>query len=1102
MITSKVKHSARAFNGITATLFFIAVVCATPGYAQFSSNLQGVVRDQSGAAVPQATVSLLNINTQVVKTATTDSAGNYYFASLAPGSYEVSATKAGFSKTTARISLQTAQTLNLPLTLTLASMRQSVQVTTTAPLLNTAETKNQLTIPNTAISTLPLAGRNMISLVTLAPGTVGTGVNAGSPGSGVDNYSTETQVDASANGQGGVANMYVVDGLDVTSSIRPGVLNLTPDPDSIQEATVETNTFNVDYGRSSSIVMIMTSRSGTDKFHGSVSDYFTNQKFFAGTEFVHHYSPFHSNNMAGDIGGPIIPHHQLFFFFSIEPLRSSASTGNSTTTFEDPAFTAWAQQNYPNTLGTQLLSTYKPTAATVTGVSKTAADLFPTTCGTSATNNLPCDLPMIDTGIFNSTNFRNGTQWNLRIDKYFKNDRIYGNFYRTTLDFGGGSLRPAFVTTNNTYQKSLQINETHTFSPSLLNEAIFGFNRVEGLTPNTGLFKVPVINVVGMAGLGTGFAHGDFIQHNYHWRDVLTNIRGPHTLRFGYEGWFGDDVEDFQGPWSQPVFQFNNLLDLVQDKPFYETNVSFSPLTGQFVPWNWNAADKTWGIFGEDNWRATKNLSLNFGVRFDNFGNPYSRSAQTVFGNFFFGPGETTDQQIANGYVVQHKYALNHSITDIFSPRGGFAWNIKGSDEWVLRGGAGVFHNWPTSANVQEEFRGNPPGLIFPTFFSGTSTPPLFTLGTSDTYPFGYTYPSFPAGQLNDHGGIVGLHNNIGAINPNLLSPVAYIYSATLEHKLSRNFVASVGYSGSHAKYLLSGGSQLTAVSYGVDINQLPGDLLLPGHCPQGGPCVPSRLNPSFGEIFYTTNDRVSNYNGIVFDVRGRFGRKFIDASYTRSYSRDDAGVYPTPDNPHQYYGPSVWDSPNRISIVGTYQIPGLSQGRGGLGHVSDGWMLSGTSIYQTGYPFTVANYAPFLPLYNSSGQIVGFAPGSGDYLANGDNYSYPDVTSYHENTSRSAYLNGTIFSPGQFTAPSLGANGNEKTQQFREPGFAETDLALIKNTQITERANLELRFEFYNIFNHPNLTGVDTGMTDAIFGRVTGQLLPRWIQFAAKLSF
>lgn len=1098
----KSQNATKILGQLVALAFLLFAVWTVPAYAQFSSNLTGVVRDQSGAAVPGATITLRNVNTQVTQQATTDSTGSYHFVSLAPGTYEVTAAKSGFAKATANITLQTAQTLNLPLKLSLATTKQSVQVTSRAPVLNTAETKNQLTIPNAAISTLPLAGRNMISLVTLAPGTVGLGVNAGSPGSGVDNFSTETQVDASANGQGGVSNMYVVDGLDVTSSIRPGVLNLTPDPASIQEATVQTNMFNVDYGRSSSIVMIMTTKSGTDKYHGSFSDYFTNQKLFAGTEFVHHYAPFHSNNMAGTIGGPIIPHHQLFFFFSIEPLRSSASTGNNTTTFEDPAFTAWAQQNYPNTLGTYLLSTYKPSAATVTGVSATAANLFPTTCGTAATNNLPCTLPMIDSGIFNSTNFRNGTQWNLRIDKYFKNDRIYGNYYHTTLDYGGGSLRPAFITTNDTHQKSLQVNETHTFSPTLLNEGIFGFNRIEGLTPDTGLFKVPVVNVVGMAGLGTGFAHGDFIQHNYHWRDVLTNIRGAHTLRFGYEGWFGDDVEKFQGPYAQPTFQFNNLLALVQDQPYYETGISYDPLTGQHVPWFWNAASSTWGLFAEDDWKTTRNLTLNFGVRFDDFGNPWSRSKETIFGNFFFGPGQTRNEQIANGYVVHHEHALNHSITDVFSPRGGFAWNIGGTGVWVLRGGAGIYHNWPTSANVQEEYRGNPPGLIFPTFFGGTSTPPIFTLGTSNTYPFGYTFPTFAAGQLNDHGGIVGLHNNIGAVNPNLIAPISYIYSATLERRLTNDFVASVGYSGAHSDSLLSGGNQLTNVSYGVDINQLEGDLLLPGHCPQGGACVPSRLNPSFGEIYYTTNDRVSNYNGVVFDLRGRFGRKFLDASYTRSKSNDDAGVYPTPTNQHQYYGPSVWDAPNRVSIVGTYAIPGLNQGRGLAGHVTDGWMLSGTSIYQSGYPFTVANYSPFLPEYNGSGQIVGFAPGSGDYLANGDNYSFPNVTNYSENMSRSALLNGSAFSAGQFTAPALGTNGNEKTGQFRQPSFAETDLALIKNTHIGERANLELRFEFYNIFNHPNLTGINNSMTDAVFGKVTGQMLPRWIQFAAKLSF
>jgi Carboxypeptidase regulatory-like domain len=1102
MKSSETKNIINSFRVLIVLVFAISVAWTVPAYAQFSSNLTGVVRDPSGAAIPDATVTLLNTNTQVSQSSTTNQDGIYNFVSLAPGSYQVSAVKTGFAKSTVGVTLQTAQTLNLPLQLKLATATQTVEVTGVTPILNTAETKNQLTLQNSVISTLPLAGRNMISAITLAPGTVGLGVNSGSPGSGVDNFSTETQVDASANGQGGVANMYVVDGLDVSSSIRPGVLNLTPDPASIQEATVQTNTFNVEYGRASSMVMIMTSKSGTNRFHGSVSDYFTNQKLFAGTEFVHKYSPFHSNNFAGTVGGPIIPHHQLFFFFSIEPLRSSASTGNSTTTFEDPAFTSWAQTNYPNTVGTQLLGKYKPSAATVTGVSKTAADLFPTTCGTAATNNLPCSLNMIDSGVFNSTNFRNGTQWNLRIDKYFKKDRIYGNYYKTTLNYGGGNLRPAFVTTNDTYQKSLQVNETHTFSPTVLNEAIFGFNRIEGLTPNTGLFSVPVINVTGMAGMGTGFAHGDFIQHNYHWRDVLTNIRGAHTLRFGYEGWFGDDVEIFKAPYSQPTFQFDNLLTLVQDQPRTETGASYSPLTGQYVPWNWNAASKTWGLFAEDNWKFSKNISLNFGLRFDDFGNPYSRSPETIFGNFFFGPGQTMNEQIANGYVVANKYALNHSVTDIFSPRGGFAWNIHGTDKWVLRGGAGIFHNWPTQANVQEQYRGNPPGLIFPTFYSGTSSPPVFALGTSNTYPFGYTYPSFPAGQLNDHGGIVGARNNIGAINPNLLSPVAYIFSATLERKLGDHLVTSIGYSGAHAKYLLSGGSQLTAVSYGVDINQLEGDLLLPGHCVQGGACAPSRLNPSFGQIFYTNNDRVSNYNGLIFDARGRFGRKFFDASYTRSYSRDDAGVYPTPTNIHQYYGPSVWDAPNRISIVGTYQIPGLNNGLGFAGHVTDGWELSGTSIYQTGYPFTVRNTAAFLPTYDSNGNIIGFAPGSGDYLANGDNLSYPDVTNYNQNMSRGAFLAGTIFSSGQFTTPALGTNGNEMTQQFRSPSFAETDLALIKNTRIGERANLQLRFEFYNTFNHPNINNVNTSLTDANFGKAQGQLLPRWIQFAAELSF
>jgi len=283
---------------------------------------------------------LLNTATQVSQETTSNDNGEYRFASLAPGAYKITASASGFAATEVNATLATSQNLNVPVSLTVAGSTQAVEVTGEMPVVNTAETRTQLTLGTQTLSALPLAGRNMISLVTLAPGVTGVGTSAGgSPCSGRDNFSTETQVDASANGQGSVGNLYVVDGLDITSAIRPGVLNLTPNPDSIQETSIQTNTFTVDYGRASSLQMVMTTKSGTDTFHGSVSDYFTSQQLWAGTEFVHNYSPFHAHNMSASIGGPILPRKQFFFFFAIEPLWSLNTTGNSQTTFEDPAFT-------------------------------------------------------------------------------------------------------------------------------------------------------------------------------------------------------------------------------------------------------------------------------------------------------------------------------------------------------------------------------------------------------------------------------------------------------------------------------------------------------------------------------------------------------------------------------------------------------------------------------------------------------------------------------------------------------------------------------------------------------------------------------------------
>ncbi len=211
-------------------------------------------------------------------------------------------------------------------------------------------------------------------------------------------------------------------------------------------------------------------------------------------------------------------------------------------------------------------------------MSKTAADVFPGTCGTPATNDLPCSTAMIDTGIFNSSNFRNGDQYFVRIDKQLKSDRMYGSAFWTNLNYGGPAVIPQFSTTNHNTQQALQVNYTHIFSSSTLNEAIFAQNRIEGFIGETGDFTIPAISVTGLSvGYGVGFAQGNFIQHNYHWRDVLTHVRGAHVLKFGYEGWFGDDVEPFQGPWSQPKFGFDNLLTLAQDAPHNEGGVMYDP---------------------------------------------------------------------------------------------------------------------------------------------------------------------------------------------------------------------------------------------------------------------------------------------------------------------------------------------------------------------------------------------------------------------------------------------------------------------------------------------------------------------------------------------
>ncbi len=1115
LLSLVLRQACGAVRGVLAVL--LIVCCGSSAHAQFSASVQGTVTDASGAVVSGAAITLKSDAQQVTSSARTDNAGVYRFLSIAPGNYVVTVKAAGFGAKTTPVVLTTNETRDLSVSLTTGDVSTTVTVSSEAPLLNPAETRNQLTLDQQAFNNLPLPGRNFITLITLAPGVTGLGTNT-------DNFNTEAANDVSANGRSANGNLYVVDGLDITSSVRPGVPNLTPNPDSIAEASIQTNTFSADYGRASSIQTTVTTKAGSDQIHGFASDYYTSQAFEAYTHFAKNYLPFHSDNISAGIGGPIYPLHQAYFFFSIEPLRSITSTLGNTVTYEDPAFTAFAQKTFPGTVGTQLLTNYGVSNVAGATVSQTAAQAFPANsarpCGTAASNFLPCSTPVIDTGFFAGSSYRNAVQYNVRLDKDFKNDRLYGTVYRQHLDVGAPNVRPAFNTTDPSHSQAYQVNETHTFSANTINEASAAYLRVEGVTSGTGDFSVPSVAVSGInSGFGDGFAQGDFIQTNYHWRDVLTHVIGTHSLRFGVDGVYYSGEALFATVHDQPNFNFNNILDLVQDNPLSENTLSYNPTTGAPSPGSYGYKQEVNGAFAEDTWKVSRQFTLNYGIRYDDFGNS-SGALGLKFANFFPGPGANFSQQVASGAfkVVSNAFAARIKTV---SPRFGFAYDPFSNGKTVVHGGFGVYHDSPTLGQTGDVFNGNPPNYIVPNFFNdGTTAAPIFALGTNKTTPQGFPYPAFKGQPLNAQGGITGSQAPVGGIDRHLHVSDIYNYALTVERQLTSGLVASVGYVGSYSTNLVTGGGSTTNTIYGQDVNRFDGDLYQQVGVPVPNKpdqftyrTSPKRLNPSFGAITYGQSLAHSNYSGLITAVKGRItSRGFVTASYTYSRSMDDWQVYPTNDI-SRYYSRSNWDVPNRFSLGYSYELPGFGTS-GLLSRATKGFTLAGTTILQQGGRYSVYTSAAFQPTFDAAGNINGLQGSSGDFNGDGNNNDFPNVKNADLKYSRGQYLSGVFpkcaggpfgsaGTPcGQFSLPAPGTEGNELPNGFRNPGYADWDLDVKKTTQISERFNLEVRIDLFNVFNRVNLQGVDGNANDNTFGQSTQQYAPRNADLGARLNF
>jgi hypothetical protein len=395
-----------------------------------------------------------------------------------------------------------------------------------------------------------------------------------------------------------------------------------------------------------------------------------------------------------------------------------------------------------------------------------------------------------------------------------------------------------------------------------------------------------------------------------------------------------------------------------------------------------------------------------------------------------------------------------------------------------------VFHDWIALGQAVDEMRNNPPGVISPTFYSTGGIAPIFAEATSPTYPFGYPLPPIPAGSLNPAGGLTGVQAAVWGLARNMTAPLAANYVVGVEHQLPWKLVAGASYSGSKSYNGLAG----------TDYNRFNGDLI-----ENNGQFV--RPNSNFGTINYVSNIMNGSYNAMILTLRGNFSqRATFQTSYTLSHAMSDinAGTrfdhdtgfnVPDPSLYHTYYADANWDVRNRFSFSGVYTIPGMKNGIGRI--LTQGWEVTLISAIQSGTPFWVYTSAPY-PV--------------GDYNADGVNYDIPNAPANYctGSYSEGQYLAG-LFPASMFTAPAAGTDGNLKRNSCRNPGLVEVDSSVLKNNRIGwlgEQGNLQLRFDFVNVLNHPNLTGVDPDLTDATFGRSTSTLLPRSIQLAARISF
>ena len=1139
----------------------IIVLLAGMAVGGVTASISGTVKDASGATIPGATVTAINTDTGISQTQRTNAQGFYSFQSLPLGHYNVRVEQTGFKifQQTGLI-LDVNAALVVDANLQVGEIKELVEVQSNAVHVETASSQMGEVIESERITTVPLVTRSYTDLLALQPGVVSqasgmTGAYGGtfnSAGFAVPLVSGSLNSGAiSVNGQREADNGFLLNGL-IVQEFGYGGAAAIPNLDSLAEFRILTNNYDAEYGNYSGGQINVITKSGTNSLHGNVFEFVRNTTLDARNYFdpVGQIGAYHKNEFGGTIGGPI-KKDKLFFFADYTGNRvvqgvSSQNVSVPTQAEQGGDFSAvagsitgvvtgplWAQQlstalNYKVNVGenyytagcTTNTQCVFPNARVPSGaisqISKNILPAIPTPNNPNgfSTNSDPLSISDNKTSGRVDANLGIGL---LSTYYYFDN-------YKLTTPYPTANV-PGFEASGTGRVQVIMIGDTKTLGSSTVNEARVGFVRNNhrlnqpqggkgqslsalgfttgglGIVPiNPSIEGIPEIDFNG-SGLiiGVPSRPNHLIENTFQALDNFSKVVGTHTIKFGGNFHYNQLVEQLSNVVNGNfVFTGNetgiDFLDFLIGAP---TNY----VQGQATPSNGRA--RYFGLYAQDSWRARSNLTLNYGLRWD-VSTPWweqHNQIETIVPGLqsIVFPGSP------RGWVFPGDPGIPSTLAPTrynnFGPRFGLTYSPNvdsgflgkltgGPGKTSIRAGWGMFYTAFEGATNFNEIGDAPFGFFYVGTEPNFATPFINrTDGAVQGQKFPVAFPPLNVGPKNpdnnvDWTKLTPIGSSPGFFHKNRL-PYTENYELSLQRQLSNQTVLTLSYVGSQAHRLLTT----------MESNPVNQQLCLA--TPGCGPGNENNFNvrlPFFGPLFNTNGYFIaigqSSYNSLQVNLKHSTRALSFLAGYTYSKSLDNASGYGEQVNPFvpkASMALSAFDATHNFVVSYAYNLP--FDKLGGPRMLTRGWQISGITRFSTGLPVTLIEsddnsllgtfFTGPIPLPIDTPNVTG-AP-----LSLGDPRK------------------GPYFNPAAFVQETVGQLGNSRRRFFHGPGINNWDMALLKDTHITERLDLQFRAEFFNLFNHAQFTNVQGNINGgAGFGKAQNALAPRIGQLSLKLNF